>query len=319
MLSFGDIVKIIVIALGGNAFLQKGQRGTVDEQWDNIKKAVKQIADIIEKGYKVVLTHGNGPQVGNILEWMEVSSHRIPPLTMDIANAMTQGWLGYMIQQALHNELINRGINRIIISVINRVLVDKYDPAFHNPTKYIGPYYTKKEAEEMARKKGWVMKPDPRGGWRRVVPSPNPIDNLEVEAIKKLINEGYIVVASGGGGIPVIKEDKEFKGIEAVIDKDLASEVLATRLRANYLVILTDVEGVMLNYGKPNQVLLRKLTINEAEELYRAGHFPPGSMGPKVLACIRFIKHGGEKAFIGHLYRALDILEERSGTVILPS
>lgn len=312
------LVKVVVIALGGNAFLRKGQRGVVDEQWDNVSKAMKQVADIVEKGYRVILTHGNGPQVGNILEWMEALAYKIPPLTMDIANAMTQGWLGYMIQQALHNELMRRGINRVVLPIINRVLVDKYDSAFRNPTKYIGPYYTKEEAQEIAIKKGWVMRLDPRGGWRRVVPSPNPIDNLEVEAIKKLVNEGYIVIASGGGGIPVIKENKEFRGVEAVIDKDLASEVLATKLGADYLVILTDVDGVMLNYGKPSQKLLRKLTVSEAEKLYKAGHFPPGSMGPKVLACIRFIKHGGEKAFIGHLYKALDTLEERSGTVILP-
>ncbi len=311
-------METVVIALGGNAFLQKGQKGTVEEQWNNVIRAMKQIADIIERGYRVVLTHGNGPQVGNILVWMESARDRIPPLTMDIAGAMTQGWLGYMIQQALRNELRRRGINKVIVSVVNQVLVDKNDPAFRNPTKYVGPYYTEEEAKKIATEKGWVMKPDPRGGWRRVVPSPDPKDNLEIEAIRTLVNAGFIVVASGGGGIPVIYENGDIKGVEAVIDKDLAGEVLATKLGADYFIILTDVEGAMINFGKPDQKLLRKITVSEAEKYYKEGHFKPGSMGPKVLACIRFIKHGGKKAAIGHLYRALDILEEKTGTIIVP-
>ncbi len=318
MLNLPERKETVVIALGGNAFLQKGQRGYVFEQWGNVKRAVKQIADIIERGYRVVITHGNGPQVGNILEWMESLSQRIPPLTMDIANAMTQGWLGYMIQQALSNELIRRGIRRTVVSVVNRVLVDKEDPAFKNPTKFVGPYYTEEEAKRIAKEKSWIMKPDPRGGWRRVVPSPDPKDNLEVDAIKSLIDAGFIVVASGGGGIPVIVDDGEIRGVEAVIDKDLASEVLATKLRADYLIILTDVEGVMLNFGKPNQKLIRIMTVSEAEKYYNEGHFPPGSMGPKVLACIRFIRHGGKRASIGHLYKALEVLEGKSGTTIVP-
>ena len=311
-------METVVIALGGNAFLQKDQKGTVEEQWNNVVRAMKQIADIIECGYRVVLTHGNGPQVGNILVWMESAKERIPPLTMDIAGAMTQGWLGYMIQQALRNELRRRGINKVVVSVVNQVLVDKNDPAFQNPTKYVGPYYTEEEAKKIAKEKGWIMKPDPRGGWRRVVPSPDPKDNLEIDAIRALVEAGFIVVASGGGGIPVINEDGEIKGVEAVIDKDLAGEILASKLGADYFIILTDVEGAMINFGKPNQKMLRKITVSEAEKYYKEGHFKPGSMGPKVLACIRFIKHGGKKAAIGHLYRALDTLEEKTGTIIVP-
>ncbi|RLC35764.1 carbamate kinase [candidate division Kazan bacterium] len=311
-------METVVIALGGNAFLQKGQKGTVEEQWNNVVRAMKQIADIIECGYRVVLTHGNGPQVGNILVWMESAKERIPPLTMDIAGAMTQGWLGYMIQQALRNELRRRGLNKVVVSIVNQVLVDKNDPAFQNPTKYVGPYYTEEEAKKIAKEKGWTMKPDPRGGWRRVVPSPDPKDNLEIDAIRALVEAGFIVVASGGGGIPVINEDGEIKGVEAVIDKDLAGEILASKLGADYFIILTDVEGAMINFGKPNQKMLRKITVSEAEKYYKEGHFKPGSMGPKVLACIRFIKHGGKKAAIGHLYRALDTLEEKTGTIIVP-
>ncbi len=311
-------METVVIALGGNAFLQKGQKGTVEEQWNNVVRSMKQIADIIERGYRVVLTHGNGPQVGNILVWMDSAKDRIPPLTMDIAGAMTQGWLGYMIQQALRNELRRRGINKVVVSVVNQVLVDKNDPAFQNPTKYVGPYYTEEEAKKIAAEKGWIMKPDPRGGWRRVVPSPDPKDNLEIEAIRTLVNAGFIVVASGGGGIPVIYENGDIKGVEAVIDKDLAGEVLATKLGADYFIILTDVEGAMINFGKPDQKLLRRITVSEAERYYKEGHFKPGSMGPKVLACIRFIRHGGKKAAIGHLYKALDTLEEKTGTIIVP-
>ena len=309
---------LVVVALGGNAFLQKGQKGTVEEQWNNVVKAMKQIADIIEKGYRVLLTHGNGPQVGNVLEWMESLKERIPPLTMDFANAMTQGWIGYMIQQALSNELKRRGIGKHVVTIVNQVLVDKNDPAFQNPTKYVGPYYDEETAKKIAAEKGWVMKPDPRGGWRRVVPSPDPIGNIEKDAIRTLLENNFIVVASGGGGIPVVYENGELRGVEAVIDKDLAGERLASLIRADYFVIVTDVEGVYLNFRKPNQRLLRRLTVSEAEKLYEEGHFPPGSMGPKVLAAIRFVRNGGKKAAIGHLYKALDVLEERAGTTIVP-
>ncbi len=309
---------LVTIALGGNAFLQKGQKGTVEEQWDNVVKAMKQVADIIEKGYRVILTHGNGPQVGNILEWMDALREKIPPLTMDFANAMTQGWIGYMIQQALTNELRRRGINKHVVTVVNRILVRKDDPAFQNPTKYVGPYYDEETAKRIAKEKGWAMKPDPRGGWRRVVPSPDPVGNVEIEAIRTLLRNGFIVVASGGGGIPVIKENEEIKGVEAVIDKDLAGERLASLVGADYFVIVTDVEGVYLRFRTPQQKLLRKLTVSEAEKLYKEGHFPPGSMGPKVLAAIRFIKNGGKRAAIGHLYKALDTLEGRAGTTIVP-
>jgi len=249
---------------------------------------------------------------------MDALREKIPPLTMDFANAMTHGWIGYMIQQALTNELRRRGVNKHVVTVVNRVLVRKDDPAFQNPTKYVGPYYDEETAKRIAKEKGWAMKPDPRGGWRRVVPSPDPVGNVEIEAIRTLLRNGFIVVASGGGGIPVIKENEEIKGVEAVIDKDLAGERLASLVGADYFVIVTDVEGVYLHFRTPQQKLLSILTVSEAERLYKEGHFPPGSMGPKVLAAIRFIKNGGKRAAIGHLYKALDTLEGRAGTTIVP-
>ncbi len=314
--------KYILIALGGNAFQTKGEPGTTENYWKNAYRAANTIVRIVKEGYKVAITHGNGPQVGTILEWMERSKDRIPPLAMDIAGAMTQGWLGYLLMQAIDNTLVKEGIKDSVkgaVAIVNQVLVSKDDPAWQNPTKYVGSYYTKEEAERLAKEKGWVIKPDPRGGYRRVVPSPDPKENIEVGAVKKLIEEGWIVIASGGGGIPVIRnEDGILQGVEAVIDKDLAGEVLATALGVGTFVILTDVDGAYINYGKPNQKRLDVVTVSELEKYYREGHFKPGSMGPKVLAAIRFIKHGGKKAMIGHLQKGYEVIKGESGTTVVP-
>jgi len=314
--------KYILIALGGNAFQTKGEPGTTENYWKNAYRAANTIVRIVKEGYKVAITHGNGPQVGTILEWMERSKDRIPPLAMDIAGAMTQGWLGYLLMQAIDNLLVKEGIKDSVkgaVAIVNQVLVSKEDPAWQNPTKYVGSYYTKEEAEKLAKEKGWIIKPDPRGGYRRVVPSPDPKENIEVGAIKKLIEEGWIAIASGGGGIPVIRnEDGTLQGVEAVIDKDLAGEVLATALGVGTFVILTDVDGAYINYGKPNQKKLDIVTVSELEKYYKEGHFKPGSMGPKVLAAIRFIKHGGKKAMIGHLQRGYEVIKGESGTIVVP-
>jgi len=311
--------KYILIALGGNAFQSKGEIGTPEEYWKNAYSASKIIVKIIEEGYKVAITHGNGPQVGTILEWMDKSSDKIPPMTMDIAGAMTQGWLGYLLMQAIHNTLIKKGIKNIVkgvITIINQVLVDVNDPAWNNPTKYVGSYYSEKEAMKISKKKNWIMKPDPRGGWRRVVPSPDPVKNIEVDAVRKLMDEGWIVIASGGGGIPVIEEKGVLKGVEAVIDKDLAGEILATGLGVGTFVILTDIDGVYLNYGKPNQVKLTHVNISSLKKYFKEGHFKPGSMGPKVLAAIRFIENGGKKVMIGHLKDGYEVVKGKKGTLI---
>ncbi|MET1101631.1 MAG: carbamate kinase [Pyrodictiaceae archaeon] len=309
---------ILVIALGGNAFLRKGERGTVEEQFRNVRIAARTIVDVYEEGYRIVVTHGNGPQVGNILEWMNALRDKIPPLTMDIANAMTQGWLGYMLQQAIGDELERRGGKRRVVSLVTQVLVDPTDEAFRNPTKYVGPYYSKEEAERLSAETGWIFKEDPRGGYRRVVPSPKPLSIVEIDAIKSLLSDDYIVIAVGGGGIPVCRDGASLRGVEAVIDKDLASAVLAIELKASKLVILTDVEGVYINYGKPNQKLLRRIRLPGLRKYYEEGQFPPGSMGPKVEAAMLFLENGGKEAVIGKLEEGLEVVRGEKGTVILP-
>ncbi len=316
--------RFIVIAFGGNAFQTKGEKGTPEDYWRNAYRSAEFLIRIIEEGYKIAITHGNGPQVGIIAEWMNAGSKLkgLPQMTLDIAGSMTQGWLGYLIQQSLYNKLMEKGLlgSRVkgVVTIVTQVLVDKNDPAFQNPTKYIGPWYSEEEAKEIAKEMGWVMKPDPRGGWRRVVPSPDPIGPIEIDAIKRLVEEGFIVIASGGGGIPVVKTDGGLRGVEAVIDKDLAGERLATALGASTFLILTDVEKVYLNYGKPDQKPIDVMTVSEAEKYLREGHFKPGSMGPKVLASIRFVKNGGKQAIIGHLFKAYEALKGLSGTRIVP-
>jgi len=311
-------MKRLVIALGGNALLQKGQRGTYSEQLSNARRTAKFLADVIEKGYEVVITHGNGPQVGAIMLQNEIAKNEVPPMPLDVANAETQALIGYMIQQSLQNELRKRGINKEVVTLITQVLVNKDDEAFQNPTKFVGPYYTEEEAKKLIREKGWVMKPDPRGGWRRVVPSPDPKDIVEKNIIRDLVDQGFIIITAGGGGIPVIKENDTYKGVEAVIDKDLASALVGKIVRADTLLILTDVEYAMLNFGKPNQTPLKKVKLEEIEEYYRQGHFSPGSMGPKILACIRFIKCGGKRGIIAHLEKSSLALREETGTIVVP-
>jgi len=306
----------IVVALGGNALLKKGQKGTYEEQFENARKTAKFLADIIERGYELVITHGNGPQAGAIALQNEIAKDTIPPMPLDVVNAETQALIGYMLQQSLINELNRRGIRRSVVAIVTQVVVRKDDPAFQNPAKFIGPYYDENQAKKLMREKGWVIKKDPRGGWRRVVPSPEPIDIVEKEVILSLLRQGIICITVGGGGIPVILENGHYRGVEAVIDKDLASSLVARIIGADMLVILTDVEYVYINFGKPDQKPLREVTLEEIEKYYNEGHFPPGSMGPKVLGAIKFLKAGGKMAVIGHLEKALDVLEGKSGTKI---
>ena len=307
---------MLVVALGGNAILRKGQRGTPEEQWLNVTRAARLIVNATDND-NVVVTHGNGPQVGYLLEAMEAAADRYPRQSLDIAVAMTQGWLGYLLAHALDEALRAREAGRGVAAVITRVLVDPNDPAFRNPTKPIGAYYTAEEAARLAREKGWVFREDPRGGYRRVVPSPRPLEVLEAPLIAKLAASGYYVVAVGGGGIPVVRDPSgSLKPVEAVIDKDLASSLLARQVRADRLVILTDVPGVAVNYGKPGERWLDELRAGEARRLLEAGEFPPGSMGPKVQASIEFVEATCKDAIIGSLDDALRVVKGEAGTRI---
>ncbi|WP_297476370.1 carbamate kinase [Thermococcus sp.] len=311
-------MKRVVIALGGNAILQRGQRGTYGEQMENVTKTAKQIVDIIEKGYEVVITHGNGPQVGALLLHMDAGQavHGIPAQPMDVAGAMTQGQIGYMIQQALHNELKKRGIERAVATIVTQTVVDKNDPAFQNPSKPVGPFYDEETAKKLAEEKGWTVIEDAGRGWRRVVPSPDPRGHVEAPVIQDLIEKGFIVIASGGGGVPVVEENGQLRGVEAVIDKDLAGERLAEEVNADIFMILTDVNGAAINYGKENERWLERVTVDELRHYYEEGHFKKGSMGPKVLAAMRFVEWGGERAVIAALDRAVEALEGKTGTQV---
>ena len=306
---------LLTIALGGNALLQYGQKGTFEEQLANARITAKQIVELIKRGHKIVITHGNGPQVGAILLQQEAGSSQVPAMPLDACGAMSQGLIGYMIQQSLINELRKAEIDMPVATVITQVLVDKNDQAFKNPTKFIGPWYSEEEAKNKD-KLGWIMKYDVGKGWRRVVPSPDPIKQVEIEAIRRMVKSGIIVIASGGGGIPVIDEE-ELKGIDAVIDKDLAGERLASSLGAEIFMILTDVEKVAINFKKKDQKFLDVLTLEEAKKYYEEGHFPQGNMGPKMLAAIRFVERTGKTAIITSLDKAVDALDGKTGTRIV--
>lgn len=312
--------KLLVIALGGNAVLKRGQKGTFEEQYQNVRTSVVEIADLIEQGYKIVLTHGNGPQVGATLLRHEAAKNIVPPFSLDACGAETQGFLGYMIQQALRNELKSRGIDKYVTTVITRVIVDKHDSAFQHPTKPIGPFYTKEESEKVIQQRpGQVLKEDAGRGYRRFVPSPDPKIIAERLAIKALVDAGFVVVACGGGGIPIIEEDGHAIGVEAVIDKDLAGQRLATLIGAHVLVILTDVAGAYLNYGTPNQEMITEITSGKLRNYLREGQFKEGSMAPKVEAAIRFVESGGERAIIADLGSLKEAFEKKSGThVVVP-
>ncbi len=307
----------VVVALGGNAILQPGERGTAEEQMENVRKTCEQIARMIKAGYEVVITHGNGPQVGAILLQNEIASKEVPAMPLDICGAESQGLIGYMIQQSLRNQLRKLGMDKEVATIVTQVIVDKDDPAFKNPTKPIGPFYTEEEAKRRMKEhpeEVWIE--DSGRGWRRVVPSPDPKGIVEKEAIKAILKMGGIPIASGGGGIPVIYENGMLKGVEAVIDKDLAGERLAQDVEADIFMILTDVPYAYINYRKPDQKALKEVDVDELERYMNEGHFKAGSMGPKVKAVVRFIRDGGKRAIIASLEHALEALEGKAGTQV---
>lgn len=342
------MTKRLLIALGGNAIKQASEEGTAEEQFRNVATTCKQIVRLmrrVEAG-SIAITHGNGPQAGNLLLQQEEALHAgVPAQTLDVVGAMTQGQIGYMFQQTLQNFLKDAGgtLSEIpVVSIVTQVLVSPDDPDFLDPTKPVGNFFTKEEAENLVREKGYVINPKPGREYldkkmkgyvikevkptgstpkpfRRVVPSPDPIKNIEGETIKMLVDKGAMVVASGGGGIPVVmNKDGHLEGVFAVIDKDKAGERMAEAINATDFLILTDVEYAMLNFGKQNQKPIHEMTNKEAEAYLAEGHFIAGSMGPKVEACVRFVKWGGERATISSLDKVLDAYDGKTGTHIRP-
>ncbi len=309
--------RVVVIALGGNALIMEGQRGTIAEQFENTRKSLDGIVYCLKQGYGVVITHGNGPQVGNLLLMVEASRNQVPELPLGVCVADTEGAIGYMIQQSLTNRLRKEGLDRCVVTVLTQVIVDKHDTAFSNPTKPIGPFFTREDAERFRKEKGWHIVEDSHRGYRRVVASPDPLKVVEDRAVRGLLEAGDIVIAAGGGGIPVImKEDGDLEGVDVVVDKDLASSVLARDIKADCLMMITGVEYVFLNFKQPNERALKALTVKEAERYLKEGHFPPGSMGPKIQAAINFLNWGGDVAIIAAIDKVKEALEGITGTKI---
>lgn len=311
-------MKKLVIALGGNALQEAGKPATAQAQLEVVEKTSEYIADIVERGYEVIVAHGNGPQVGRIVIQNEVASASTPAMPFDVCGAMSQGMIGYHIQQGLSKVLRHRGINKNVVTIVTQVVVDKDDPKFKAPSKPIGPFYTEEEAKAIAAEKGYTMKEDAGRGWRRVVASPLPVEIVELDAVKTLNDAGFVVVTVGGGGIPVVRNEAgDLEGVAAVIDKDLASEKLARDMDADALVILTAVEKVSINFKKPDQKDLDRMSAAEAKQYIKEGHFAPGSMLPKIEAALNFVESKpGRIAIITSLDKALDAIEGRAGTTI---
>jgi carbamate kinase len=308
----------IVVALGGNAISHQFEEGNIHQQFDNTRQSLRGVVELIKQGYKVLITHGNGPQVGNALIRVEESRHLVPVMPLGVIVADTEGGMGYMVEQCLQNKLKDRNIFKEIITMITQILVDPKDPSIKNPSKFVGPIYSEDKIETLSRRPGWILKEDVGRGWRRVVPSPQPVEVIGKKIINLLLDNDIIVIAAGGGGIPVYIDEKKgwYEGIDAVIDKDLASAVIARDINAQQLMILTAVERVAINYGKPNQEFLDRLTISDAINLMQEGHFPPGSMGPKIQAAINFLKTGGKQVVISSVEKSKYAVIGKAGTVI---
>jgi carbamate kinase len=317
--SMAENATTVVIALGGNAILQPGQVGTFEEQLVNVDDTCRRIARMVVDGHRVVVTHGNGPQVGNILIQNETAAKLVAPMPMDVCGAQSQGQIGYMLEQCLGNHLRRLRADNPVLTVLTETLVDLEDPSFTTPSKPVGPFYSAAKAKEMALEKGFAMREDAGRGWRRVVPSPEPQAIAQIETIAGLVRGGALVICSGGGGIPVYRaRDGALHGVEAVIDKDLAASRLALDLNADILMILTDVAKIYLNYRAPEQQAIDRATWLEMTTHAEAGHFKAGSMGPKVEAAIRFARAGGT-AIIAPLLDALPALKGEAGTWITPT
>lgn len=312
------MTKTAVVALGGNAIGTTGKED-IHEQFANTRKSLGGIVELIKEGYNLAITHGNGPQVGNALLRVERTMDAIPALPLGVIVADTEGGMGYMIEQSLQNKLRREGIPRKVVTIVTQVIVDRDDPSITNPSKPIGPFYTREQSERLAKKNGWVIKEDAGRGFRRLVPSPIPREIVEGDIIKSLVQSGTIVIAAGGGGAPVfLEEDGSYEGVDAVVDKDRASAVLARDIGAEILVILTAVDKVCLNFKRPNEHPLSWISLTEARRYMAEGHFPPGSMGPKIEAAVQFLEAGGKQVVITSLGLIKEALEGKAGTKIIP-
>jgi carbamate kinase len=312
-------VERVVVALGGNALLRRGQQDTFENLYGSARSAAEQVADIAASGWEVVVTHGNGPQVGRILLQQEAARRWVHPMPLDVCGAESQGLIGYLLQVTIGDVFFERGMERPVATVLTLTRVRPDDRAFVEPTKPIGPFYEQDEANELAATHGWVMRADAHGGWRRVVPSPDPYSIVEAPVIRRLVADGVIVIASGGGGIPVVEDGPRLVGREGVVDKDLAAAILARDVEASTLLILTDVEHVQRDFGTEHAEPIERMTPSEARGLLEAKEFGAGSMGPKVEAAVRFVEQGGRRASIGALDAAVAVLSGDLGTSIVGS
>ncbi|MEX1276318.1 MAG: carbamate kinase [Bacteroidota bacterium] len=313
------MLRSALIAIGGNSLIRAGQRGSPQEQLTNARETARRIAQLVTDGWRIIITHGNGPQVGAALLRSERASQEVYPQPLDVCVATTQSEIGYLLQRGMLNALRGARICTPVMTILTQVQVRGSDQAFRNPTKPIGPFYSKSVAEERQRSFGWTMVEDAERGYRRVVASPEPVAVLEQEIIRQVMELGIIVIALGGGGIPiVIEEDQTVKGIEAVIDKDRASALLASGLGIDCLIISTDVEQVYLDYKKPTQRGLKRATAGQMQRYLEQGHFPPGSMGPKIESAIRFLQRGGKEVIITSCDHLLDAVQGKAGTQITP-
>lgn len=311
-------MKAAVVAFGGNALMGHAGQSTYAKQMSKTDEMCRKLIGLFDLGYKVVITHGNGPQVGNFLMQQECLSSSIPPMPLEVCNAMTQGQIGYMIGQRLKNLLAQKKINKSVLAYITQVVVSEDDPAFKDPTKFIGPFFNEEEMKRLQKREGWIMKEDSGRGYRRVVPSPKPIDIVEKHEIRKMASEDYVVIACGGGGIPVVMDKRgNLKGVAAVIDKDYAAEKLASLIDAEILLLITPVDKVAIFYGTSKEKKLSRITLEEAELYFAQGHFPPGSMGPKIEAAIKFLRSGGKKTIITSVGSIEQAIRGKGGTAIV--
>jgi carbamate kinase len=314
---FSFVRPLAVVAFGGNALLRPEDAGDSRTQLERARAAVRQLLPVLNRGYELIVVHGNGPQVGNLLLQAEVAAERVPPQTLDVCVSQTQGSMGFLLELAFDNELREAGFRKRVVTLVTQVEVDAADPAFLKPSKPIGPFFARDRADAMKKAAGWTMVEDAGRGWRKVVASPKPLAVRNVDVVSSLVNRGYIVIAAGGGGIPVVvPEEGELRGVEAVIDKDYAAAMLAAALSADLFVILTGVERVARDFGKPTETALARLDVATARALLAEGQFPAGSMGPKIDAAIRFVEAGGREVLITRAESLPAALEGETGTVI---